>query len=100
MLAGDLHVQLTSRTLRVRLPLRNHAEMSWSQPVCVTWQRGHSGKRTVMPIIDITRLAQVVILASTFVGILLCYKSVRQKQLTPGESTGDNNDTGSRAERQ
>jgi hypothetical protein len=105
MPAGDLHIQLTSQTLRVRLPLRNHMEMSWSRPAYVTWQKGLTGKRVMTPIIDITRLAQIAILSATLMGVFLYRISLRRKgrshtRLTLSKSTGDDNDTRSRAERQ
>jgi hypothetical protein len=94
IMAGGLHLQLTSQTLHVHLPFANHTDLFWSRPVFITWQID-SASRQVTPITDITRVAQVAILGIIFLGALLFCISIRRNELTrehatPNQPTQDN----------
>jgi hypothetical protein len=76
-------VQLTSRTLRIHIPLGRHVTFEWRRPVCVTWQKAATQESATVPVIDVTRLIQLAVWSATFLGILLGCVIMRRKRSTP-----------------
>ena len=76
---GGVVAQLTSRTLRICLPLGKQAAFEWRRPVCVTWQKTATQASTTVPIYDVTRLMQLAIWSGTLLATFLGYVIQRRR---------------------
>jgi hypothetical protein len=66
---GDMTVTPESSALVVRLPGRWPAAYVWNRPVAVVVQRGDTSER--IPIVDVTRIAQLGLLVGTLAAGLI-----------------------------
>ena len=76
---GDTTLTPESSALVVRLPGRWPAAFVWNRPVAVVVQRGEERER--IPIVDVTRMAQLGLLVGTFAaGLIMTIFCVRRKE--------------------
>jgi hypothetical protein len=79
---GNVRVFLTAQTLRIKAPFMPGPELIWNRPVSIRIQSDDMTAQ-VLPVVDITRLAQIMLLAGGCVGALIfAVKSHRHLQQT------------------
>lgn len=76
---GDATVSLRTRVVQVRLPQRAAVRggLVWSRPISVSVQPA-SGPEQIVPIYDVTRLAQASLLALGLFGALSIWLAMRR----------------------
>jgi hypothetical protein len=76
---GDTTVTPESSALVVRFPGRWPAAFVWNRPVAVIVRRGETSER--IPIVDVTRMAQLGLLVGTLaMGLILTILCIRSKE--------------------
>ncbi len=78
IVSGDTKIIPMARSLRIRNP-GWHNGLVWNRPVAIVVQTG-DGQEQVLPVRDVTRQAQVALLVSSLIVVLLGWLVTRRKK--------------------
>ena len=85
--AGNTTVQLTTQVFQIRFPFLKNGGLIYHRPVSVTVQPGTENE-LVVPVVDVTRLAQIGLFMCTLLTALIMSTTFRRRKPVRG-STGD-----------
>lgn len=79
IVSGDTKIIPMARSMRIRIP-GWHNGLVWNRPVAIVVQTG-DGQEKVLPVRDVTRQAQVALLVSGLIVVLLGWLVTRRKKI-------------------